>query len=51
MKTRILEIIEKQGGNNELLFDYWKFVDEIKFDFAFTAKFLKFALLEKTKSA
>ena len=40
MKTRILEIIEKQGGNNELLFDYWKFVDEIKFDFAFTAKFL-----------
>lgn len=40
MKTKILEVIEKQDGNTELLLDYWKFVDEIKFDFVFTAKFL-----------
>lgn len=40
MKKIVLEIIEKDGVDKELLFDYWKFLDEMKFDFAFTAKFL-----------
>lgn len=45
MEKIVLEIIEKEGINNEFLSEYWKFVDEKKFKFTFKGK----SLIEKYK--